>query len=131
MNKNNSLLDSIKAKMGAEKAPMVATAPILPAAADEIKGNQGSQKTQTIDEVLAEGGFVQLFKALEAAREGLELDRRIVYIDDESAEVLELLRKKAKIKSSLLVSCLLQEFFQKHKEHIHDLIEKRNNKLLD
>lgn len=94
MNKNNSLLANIKAKIGAEKAPVVATASIIPAAAEDKRSNPAAQETQTIDEALAEGGFFQLLKVLEAAREGLELDRRIVYIDDESAEVLELLRKK-------------------------------------
>ena len=131
MNKNNSLLDSIKAKMVAEAAPVTAPAPIIPAASSEKGQEPVSQEARAIDSALAEGGFVQLFRELEAVRETLELDRKIVYIDDESAEVLELLRRKAKIKSSLLVSCLLHEFFRKHKDVIHELIEKKSNKLLE
>lgn len=131
MNKNNSVLDSIKAKIGAEKVPKTATAPVIAAAEDEKRRNLASQEARSIDSALAEGGFVQLFRELEAAREGLNLGRKIVYIDDDTAEVLDLLRKKAKIKSNLLVSCLLQELIIKHRDLIQELVEKRANKLLE
>lgn len=117
--------------MGAEKGPMTATAPDIAASADEKRRNPAGQEARTIDSALAEGGFVQLFKELEAARETLDLGRKVVYIDDDTAEVLDLLRKKAKIKSNLLVSCLLHEFFSRHKEFIQELVEKRANKLLE
>lgn len=72
-----------------------------------------------------------MVKELEAARETLEFDRKIVYIDEETAEVLDLLRKKAKVKSNLLVSALLHEFFSRYKDLIQELNEKKSNKLLD
>lgn len=138
MNKNNTLLDSIKAKLGAEKHPLEAaptgtlkivserehpasTKPEAPAA----------QSSRNIDAILSEGGFVQLFKALEAARKEMDIEKKAVYIDEESAEVLDLLKKKARIKSNVLVSYLLQEFFIKHRDLIQELVEKRSNKFLD
>ncbi|GAA4431460.1 hypothetical protein GCM10023188_19020 [Pontibacter saemangeumensis] len=142
MNKSNSLLDSIKAKMGAEKSPVAAgptgtlkvvterEQPLV--AAHPSNGRiSATQPAQDIDTVLNNGGFVLLFKVLEAARKEMEIDKKAVYVDEESAEVLELLKKKAKIKSNVLVSYLLQEFFSKHKELIQELVEKRSNRLLD
>ena len=95
------------------------------------KAGAGNAEAQGIDNILATGGFVQLSRALEAARGDFDFERRIVYIDDESAEVLDLLRKKAKIKSNLLVSYLLHEFLAKHKDLIREYVEKRGNKLID
>ena len=91
----------------------------------------GQDDLPDIDSVLESGGFPQLFKVLEAARGDLDFGRNAVYIDEETAEVLDLLRKKFKIKSNLLVSYLLHEFFRKHKGLMQDLVEKRSNKLLE
>ncbi|RDV11883.1 hypothetical protein DXT99_23550 [Pontibacter diazotrophicus] len=142
MSKNNSLLDSIKAKIGAENSPVGAAPAVTlkvvpereqptPAATPDKKELSAAQQAQDIDMILSEGGFMQLFKVLEAARKDMEIERKAVYVDEESAEVLDLLKKKAKIKSNVLVSYLLQEFFSKHKELIQELVEKRSNKLLD
>lgn len=95
------------------------------------KGISSKQETLGIDRALQEGGFPQLIKLLEDIKEDMDFGRNAVYIDEETAEVLDLLRKKAKIKSNLLVSCLLHAFFQKHKELIQELLEKRSNRLLD
>ncbi|MFD3002665.1 hypothetical protein ACFS7Z_20005 [Pontibacter toksunensis] len=135
-------MDSIKAKMGAEKLPVEAvptsTLKVVtereqrPAAAHP--GDRGASATKNpkdIDTILHEGGFMQLFKVLEAARKEMEIDKKAVYVDEESAEVLDLLKKKAKIKSNALVSYLLQEFFSKHKALIQELVEKRSNKFID
>lgn len=138
MNKNNSLLNSIKAKIGAETTPSVAADPVqvvkekravLPES-DKVKV-AGKGEVLDTDSILESGGFIQLFRVLEAAREDLDFGRNAVYIDEETAEVLDLLRKKFKIKSNLLVSYLLHEFFRKHKGLMQDLVEKRSNKLLE
>ncbi|GAB3832307.1 hypothetical protein [Pontibacter rugosus] len=85
----------------------------------------------SVSSTLETGGFRQLYRVLEEAKADMDFDRRAVYIDDESAEVLDLLRKKAKIKSSHLVSFLLHEFFSRHKGLIQELVEKRSNRLID
>ncbi|MHA6250058.1 hypothetical protein ACXYMU_19150 [Pontibacter sp. CAU 1760] len=135
-------MDSIKAKLGAEKSPVeavsrgtlkVVSQSVQPPTAAAPGNGEISTTSQAkdIDTVLNKGGFTQLFKVLEAARKEMEIDRKAVYVDEESAEVLDLLKKKAKIKSNVLVSFLLQEFFSKHKELIQELVEKRSNRLLD
>jgi hypothetical protein len=133
LHKNNPLLASIKAKIGAERTPVIAPTPmtltVMSESSREAK-SFGSQKVRDIDTILAEGGFERLCKVLEAARKEMEMDRKAVYVDEESAEVLELLKKKAKIKTNVLVSYLLQEFFSRHKALLLELIEKRNNKFL-
>lgn len=140
--KANSLLDSIKAKMGAEKPPMEAMPPgplkvvsergqPLAAADPANRGAAAIHYPKDMDAILHEGGFEQLFKVLEDARKEMEIEKKAVYVDEESAEVLDLLKKKAKIKSNVLVSYLLQEFFSKHKALIQELVEKRSNRFLD
>ncbi|PRY09043.1 hypothetical protein CLV24_11994 [Pontibacter ummariensis] len=133
-NRNNAVLERIKANLlnGEPKAgePVEEEA----SAEDKIVLKRPLQEACSeveISNILSLGGFTQLYETLERARGEMGFDRRIVYIDSESAEVLDLLRRKAKIKSNLLVSCLLHEFFSKHKELIQELVEKRNNKLLD
>ncbi|WP_162056023.1 hypothetical protein [Pontibacter pamirensis] len=128
--------------MGAEKPPVVTAPPVTltvvtereqppSVATTDREEPSATRQAQDIDVVLNKGGFEQLVKVLEAARKEMEIDKKAVYVDEESAEVLELLKKKAKIKSNVLVSYLLQEFFSKHKELIQELAEKRSNKLLD
>ena len=142
MNKNNLILSSIKAKMQAGRPPLDPAGAIVTASpADRTQGSvsttpekEESAEPSTVFDIegaLKRGGFGLLAKELEAAREILEFDRKIVYIDDDTAEVLDLLRKKAKVKSNLLVSALLHEFFSKYKDLIQELKEKRSNKLLD
>ena len=107
--------------------------PILQRIKDSLQHQepQPEIKTPLVSSTLLYGGFDQLYKLLDTAKRDMDFARSAVYIDDESAEVLELLRKKAKIKSSLLVSCLLHEFFTQHKDQIRQLLEKRNNSLID
>jgi hypothetical protein len=134
LHKNNPLLDSIKAKIGAERSPVIApTAMTLTVVTESGRKAEllGSQEVRDIDTILTEGGFVRLYKVLEAARKEMEMDRKAVYVDEESAEVLDLLKKKAKIKSNVLVSYLLQEFFSRHKALIQELIGMRSNRLLE
>jgi hypothetical protein len=117
--------------MGAAKSSVGAAPVTSLKVATEPENHPTPLQAKDIDTILSEGGFMQLFKVLEAARKEMEIDRKAVYIDEESAEVLELLKKKAKIKANVLVSYLLQEFFSRHKELIQELVEKRSNKLLD
>ncbi|PRY13748.1 hypothetical protein CLV24_105118 [Pontibacter ummariensis] len=127
--------------MGAENAPSAAVEPVrgLPPVKEERAARPepgkmkvaGKREVPDIDRTLELGGFPHLLKVLEAAREELDFGRNAVYIDEETAEVLDLIRKKFKIRSNLLVSCLLREFFQKHKDLMQELIDKRSNKLLE
>lgn len=114
--KNNPVLAGIKASLRKEGLQGV---PIASEAAPDLS------------RILEEGGFPEVHRALDSAKADMVFERRTVYIDNESAEVLDLLRKKAKIKSSLLVSFLLRKFFSKHKDSIRQLIDIKSNSLLD
>ncbi|WP_276499886.1 hypothetical protein [Pontibacter litorisediminis] len=115
-NKNNPVLGRIKESLRNESLQGEPTA---------------HEAAPDLTSILSEGGFPEVHQALESAKAEMVFERRSVYIDNESAEVLDLLRKKAKIKSSLLVSFLLREFFSKHKDSIRQLIDIKSNSLLD
>lgn len=77
-------------------------------------------------------GFEQLQEILKAEKEGFTFNRRLVYIDDNIGEALDLLRKKAKINSNVLASYLLKQFLLENKDLIKGLKEsKRDNMFLD
>ncbi len=77
-------------------------------------------------------GFEELQQTLKAEKEGFTFNRRLVYIDDNIGEALDLLRKKAKINSNVLASYLLKQFLLENKELIKGLKEKdKGNMFLD
>ncbi len=53
----------------------------------------------------------------------------VIYIDEEIKEVFAMLKSKAKIKTSSLVSYVLEEFLEDNKEEINTII-KRSNRFL-
>jgi len=77
-------------------------------------------------------GFEELYEILKQEKEDFTFNKRVVYIDDDLADILELLKKEAKINSNLLASHLLKKFFQENIGFIKVLKErKRGNKFLD
>jgi hypothetical protein len=50
----------------------------------------------------------------------------VIYIDEEIKEVLSLLKSKAKIKTSSLVSYILEHFLEENKEDINTIIRSSN-----
>jgi hypothetical protein len=74
-------------------------------------------------------GFEQLQEILKAEKEGFTFNRRIVYIDDNIGEALDILRKKAKINSNVLASYLLKQFLLENKDLIKGLKEKKQDNI--
>lgn len=86
---------------------------------------------ESASKIIEADGWQGLAEKLKEVREQFSFeDGRIVYVDDDVAGVLELLRKKGKIKTNLLISYLLQSFIEKNKEKIQQLEEKKRNKFL-
>ncbi|QNF31345.1 hypothetical protein HUW51_00895 (plasmid) [Adhaeribacter swui] len=77
-------------------------------------------------------GFEDLYEILKQEKEDFTFNKRMVYIDDDIADVLDLIKREAKINSNLLASYLLKQFFTENIGLIKALKEKRKgNKFLD
>ncbi|WP_181308830.1 hypothetical protein [Rufibacter sp. XAAS-G3-1] len=96
----------------------------------KAKPTRKKQATEhgTVDEFPS---FTELHKILKSEKEFFTFNKRTVYIDDDIADVLDLLRKKEKINSNLLTSFLLQQFFIKNKGLIQELRDRKENRFLD
>jgi len=73
--------------------------------------------------------FEELQNILKAEKEGFNFNRRLVYVDDNIGEALDLLRKEAKINSNVLTSYLLKQFLLQNKELIKALREKKRDNI--
>jgi len=71
-------------------------------------------------------GFDKIRNTLKAEKENFVFNRRLVYVDDNIGEALDLLRREAKINSNLLTSYLLKQFLLENKDLIKAL--KKNKK---
>lgn len=77
-------------------------------------------------------GFEELYEILKVEKQDFTFNKRLVYIDDDLADILDLIKKEAKINSNLLASHLLKKFFLENIELIKVLKEKKKgNKFLD
>ncbi len=77
-------------------------------------------------------GFEEMKEILKSEKAGFTFNRRLVYIDENVGEALDLLRKKAKINSNVLASYLLKQFLLENKELIKSLREaKKGNVFFD
>lgn len=74
-------------------------------------------------------GFEDLQNILKEEKKGFSFNRRLVYIDDNIGEALDLLRKKAKINSNVLTSYLLKQFLLQNKELIKNLKGKKEDNI--
>ena len=76
-------------------------------------------------------GLEELYEILKEEKQDFTFNKRLVYIDDDLADILDLLKKEAKINSNLLTSHLLKNFCLKNIELIKALKEKKkSNKFL-
>lgn len=99
-----------------------------------VKSNSSAKKGLTKQENSTGGltGFEELYEILKLEKEDFSFNKRLVYIDDDLADVLDLIKKEAKINSNLLASYLLKQFFIENIGLIKALKEKRKgNKFLD
>jgi hypothetical protein len=77
-------------------------------------------------------GFEELYNILKEEKQDFTFNKRTVYIDDDLADVLDLIKKEAKINSNLLASHLIKNFLLENIELIKALKKKqRGNKFLD
>lgn len=77
-------------------------------------------------------GFEELYEILKQEKDDFTFNKRLVYIDDDLADILDLIKKEAKINSNLLTSHLLKKFFLANIGLIKALKEKKKgNKFLD
>jgi hypothetical protein len=74
-------------------------------------------------------GFDKIRNTLKAEKENFIFNRRLVYIDDNIGEALDLLRKEAKINSNVLASYLLKQFLLENKDLIKALREKKKGNM--
>lgn len=99
-----------------------------------VRGNSSAKKGSAKQEKSSGGltGFEELYEILKQEKEDFSFNKRLVYIDDDLADVLDLIKKEAKINSNLLASYLLKQFFIENIGLIKALKEKRKgNKFLD
>ncbi|KAA5539136.1 hypothetical protein [Adhaeribacter rhizoryzae] len=108
--------------------PVAITKP-TPASRSADKAKATSKKKLTGQQAPGFSSLAELQQLLKAEKEGFSFNRRLVYIDDNIGEALDLLRKEAKINSNVLASYLLKQFLLQHKELIKVLREKKRDNL--
>jgi len=102
----------------------------LPVAAKkEPAPKKGAAKQKSATSGLT--GLEELYEILKEEKQDFTFNKRLVYIDDDLADILDLLKKEAKINSNLLTSHLLKNFCLENIELIKALKEKKkSNKFL-
>lgn len=112
-----------------EKAAAKTRKPAAPKAAPAVsKGD--TKKTIAGQKPQGISGIEELYELLKEEKQDFTFGRRIVYVDDEIGEVLDFLRKKAKINSNALTSYLLKQFFLENRQLLQELKDRKENKFL-
>jgi len=98
-----------------------------------VKSQPASKKRLAQQERPATGltGFEELYNILKKEKEDFTFNKRTVYIDEDLADILDLIKKEAKINSNLLASHLIKKFFIENLGLIKALKENKRNKFLD
>jgi hypothetical protein len=91
----------------------------VPAEQDEVRELQRKKRKS----VLKETKFGQIIEEIEKKEYGR---MGVIYVDEEIKEVLSLLKSKGKIKTSSLVSYILEQFLEENKDDINTVIKSAN-----
>lgn len=76
--------------------------------------------------------FEELYNTINSEKDSFSFDnKKIVYVDGDIGDILDLLKKNGKINISTFVSYLLQQFILDHKGIVQELREKKENRFLD
>lgn len=76
--------------------------------------------------------FEELYNTLKSEKDSFSFDnKKIVYVDGDIGDILDLLKKNGKININTFVSYLLQQFILNHKGIVQELREKKENRFLD
>jgi hypothetical protein len=86
---------------------------------DEVREVQRKKRKS----VLKETKFGRIVEEIEKREYG---QMGVIYVDEEIREVLSLLKSKGKIKTSSLVSYILEQFLEENKDDINTVIKSAN-----
>lgn len=126
LNKIKAGLDKVEEKKQDESVENnTAAAPVEPensvktslkSEGEKQKPNSKKQPAKQATTNEANVGLDNLYQLLQEEKEEFNIGKEVVYLDEELFSILLLLKRKAKIKPSLLTSYLLKKFFTENKE---------------